>query len=106
MVREAFAANLLWAATLADRMDQLDPIGVDDAEHGRSGQEDLCPVVMRLEETKEPGPLGGAGKQPPIITRQPAIEGPAAPAFERMQQPQGDHLTGPEVSNSNFGFPL
>jgi hypothetical protein len=47
-------------------MDQLDPIGVDDAEHGRSGQEDLCPVVMRREETKEPGTLGEAGKQRPI----------------------------------------
>ena len=63
MIREAFAANLLRAAAFAHRVDQLDAIGVDDAEHGRRGQEDLRPVVMRLEETKEAGPLGEVGKQ-------------------------------------------
>jgi len=42
--------------------DQLDAIGVDDAEHRRSGQEEPGPVVMRLEEPKEPGPLGEVGK--------------------------------------------
>src|SRR5215469_9584944 len=35
--------------------------------------------------------------------RQPAIEGPVAPAFEGMEQPQGDDLTGPEVSLGVFG---
>src|SRR5215475_12611590 len=30
--------------------------------------------------------------------RQPAIKGPVARALERMQQPQGDHLAGPEAS--------
>src|SRR5262249_38063923 len=52
---------------------------------------------MGPEEAKEPGALGEVGQQRPIVTRQPAIEGPVAHAFERMQQPQGDHLTGPEV---------
>jgi hypothetical protein len=52
---------------------------------------------MGREQTKEPGALGEAGKQRPIVTRQPAIEGPVAPAFERVQQPQGDDLAGPEV---------
>ena len=37
VVRYAFAANMLGAAAFADRMDQLDAIGVDYAEHGRSG---------------------------------------------------------------------
>jgi hypothetical protein len=58
---------------------------------------------MRLEETKEPRALGEAGKQRPIIARQPAREGPVAHAFEGMQQPQGDHLTGPEVGFGMFG---
>src|SRR5215467_4066757 len=35
--------------------------------------------------------------------RQPAIEGPVAPACERVQQPQGDHLTGPEAGLGMFG---
>src|SRR4029453_7943193 len=91
------------AATFTDGMDQFNAVSVDDAEHGRSGQEGLRPVVMRLEEPKEPGTLGEAGKQRPIITRQPAIEGPVAPAFEGMQQPQGDHLARPEVRLRMFG---
>src|SRR2546427_3297068 len=103
MVGEAFAADLLGAAAFAHGMDELDAVGVNDPEHRRSSQEDLCPVVMRLEETKEPGTLGEAGKQRPIITRQPAIEGPVAPAFEGVEQPQGDHLTGPEVRLRMFG---
>jgi hypothetical protein len=39
-------------------MDQLDPIGVNDPEHRRGGQEDLRPRLMGHEEAKEPGPLG------------------------------------------------
>src|SRR5215510_655951 len=35
--------------------------------------------------------------------RQPAIEGPVPNAFQRMQQPQSDHLTGPEAGFGVFG---
>src|SRR5712691_8888136 len=56
MIGEAFAADLLRAAALAHGVDQLDAVGVDDAEHGRSGQEDLRPVLMRPEEAKKAGP--------------------------------------------------
>src|SRR5436853_5576409 len=55
MIGEAFPADLLGAAAFAHRMNQLDPIGVDDPEHRRGGQESLRPVVMGREETKEPG---------------------------------------------------
>src|SRR6266480_5402071 len=58
---------------------------------------------MRLEEAKEPRALGEVGKQRPIVARQPAIEGPVAHAFEGVEQPQGDHLTGPEVRLRMFG---
>ena len=61
MVGEAFATNLLRATAFTDGVDQLDAIGVDDAEHSRRGQEDLCPVLMRREEAKEPRPLGEPG---------------------------------------------
>src|SRR5262249_24437094 len=81
MVGEAFAADLLGAAAFAHRMDQLDTIGIDDAEHGRRGQESLRPVLMGLQKTKEPRPLGQAGKQRPIVACQPAIEGPVAHAL-------------------------
>ena len=103
MIREAFAADLPRAAALAHGVDQLEAIGVDDPEHRRGGQERPRPVLMGREETKEPRPLGQAGKQRPIVARQPAIEGPVPPTFEGMQEPQGDDLTGPEVRLGVFG---
>src|SRR5713101_908677 len=103
MIREAFAADLPGAAAFAYGMDQLYPIRVDDPEHRRRGQEGLRPVLMRLEEAKEPRPLRYVREQRAIILRQPAIERPVTPAFERMQQPQGDDLAGPEVGVGVFG---
>src|SRR5262249_2713731 len=58
---------------------------------------------MRREEPKEPGAFGKPRKQRPIIARQPPRAGAVADAFEGMQQPQGDHLTGPEVGLRVFG---
>src|SRR5256886_2966851 len=46
MVGQAFATDLLRAAALAHGVDQLDAVGVDDAEHGWSGQEDLRQVLL------------------------------------------------------------
>src|SRR5215468_5490739 len=103
MVGEAFPANLLGAAAFADGVNELDAIRVDDAEHRRRSQENLRPVLMGLQEPKEPRPLGEAGEQRPIVACQPAIEGPVASAFEGVQESQGDHLTGPEVRLRVFG---
>src|SRR5262245_25092704 len=103
MIGEAFAADLLGAAAFAHGVDQLDAIRVDHPEHGRGGQESPRPVLMSFEETKEPGALGKPRKQWPIIARQPSIEGAVADAFEGMQEPQGDHFTGPEVGLRVFG---
>src|SRR5215475_822995 len=103
MVGQAFATDLLRAPPLPDGVDELDPIRVDDAEHRRRGQEDLRPVLMRLQETKKPRPFGEAGEQHPIVARQPAIEGAIPDPFEGMQQSQGDHLTGPEEGLRMFG---
>src|SRR6266850_1338523 len=88
MVGEAFAADLLRAAAFTHRMDQLDPIRVNDAEHRWGGQKGLRPVVMGLQEAKEPGALGEAGEQGTIVSGQPAIEGAVAHAFEGMEEPQ------------------
>src|SRR5881397_961753 len=65
MIREAFAADLLWAVAFPHGMDQLDPIGVDDPQHRWGGQEELRPVLMGCEEAKEARALGEAGKQRP-----------------------------------------
>ena len=103
MIRNALTADLLRAAALADGVDQLNPIRVDDAEHRRGGQEALRPVLMGHEEAKEPRALGEPGEQRPIVAGQPAIERPIAPAFESMEQPQSDHFTGSEVGLGVFG---
>ena len=58
VVRHAFTADLLRAPALPDGVDELDPLGVDDAEHRRGGQEALRPVLMGHEEAKEPCALG------------------------------------------------
>ena len=58
---------------------------------------------MRLQETKEPRPLGKAGEQRPIVARQPVREGTIPDPFERMQPSQGDHLTGPEEGRRMCG---
>ena len=47
----------------------------------------LNPTEHRCEKTKEPGPLGEAGKQRPIVARQPPIKHTVTPAFQAMQEP-------------------
>jgi hypothetical protein len=60
-------------------------------------------VVMGREETKQPRPFGQEWEQGPKIARQPPIERTVPDALERMQEPQGDHLPGPEVRLRVFG---
>jgi len=103
MIGEAFAANLLETAALAHGVNQLDAVGVNDPQHRRSGQEDLRPVLMRPEEAKEAGALRELGKQRAIVAGQPPIKRAVAHPFKRMQQPQGDHLPGPQVRFRMFG---
>ena len=63
MIGEAFPTDLLRTAAFAHGVNALDAVGVDDAQHRRSGQEDLRPVVMGPEEAKEAGPLGEVGNR-------------------------------------------
>jgi len=58
---------------------------------------------MGPEETKEPGALREPGKQRAIVARQPPVKCAVTDTFERMQEPQGDHLTGPEAGLGMFG---
>ena len=102
MIGKAFAANLAGTPAFAHRVDQLDTVGVNDAGHGRRRQEDPRPVLMGPEEAKEPGALGEAGKQRAIVARQPPVKCAVPDAFEGMEQPQGDDLTGPETSLGMF----
>src|SRR5439155_12426412 len=42
-------------------------------QHRRRRQEALRPILMGLQKTKEPRPLGEAGEQRPRVARQPAL---------------------------------
>src|SRR6266487_5176222 len=46
VIGEAFPTDLLGAAAFTHRMDQLDAVGIDDAEERRGGQESPCPILM------------------------------------------------------------
>jgi len=90
--------------TVADAViEACDPIGVDDAEHRRSGQQDLRPVLMGPEEAQEPRPLGDVGEQGARVSRQPARAHAVPHTLARMPQPPGDHLTGPEAGLGGCG---
>ena len=69
MIRETLTTDLLRAPAFAYRVDQLDPIGVDDPEHRRSGSEDLRPGLMGHEEAQELRAFVEAGTQRPIVAR-------------------------------------
>src|SRR2546425_7566455 len=86
-------------------MDQLDPIRVDDPEHGRGSQEGLRPVLMGREEAKEPRPLGEVGKQRAIVARQPAIERPVAPPLSACRIPRVTISLGHKVAWGCLGMP-
>ena len=61
MSGEAFAADLLRAAACTQGGEQLDAVGVKDAEYCGSRQEGLRPVWGGAEEAQEPRPRGYAG---------------------------------------------
>jgi len=58
---------------------------------------------MGPEKAKEPGTLGEAGKQRPIVAHQPAIERTIAHTFEGMEQAQCHDFTGPQGRVGMFG---
>src|SRR5260221_5364520 len=83
-------SSLFESATVLTVTAHLDPIGVDDPEDRPGGQEDPRAVLMGREEAEETRAFGEAREQGAIVACQPAIEGPVAPAFAGMEQPQGD----------------
>ena len=63
LVGEAVAADLLGTAAFAEGVHARNARRVDDAGHGRSGQDDSEPVLMGREEATEPGACGEARKK-------------------------------------------
>ncbi|HEV2122840.1 MAG TPA: hypothetical protein VGW38_08710 [Chloroflexota bacterium] len=69
-------------------MNELNAVAVDEAEHGRLGQEPPSQVLVGHEQAEEPGPLGQAGQEVAVVPREPAVEGPLPSALEGVEQRQ------------------
>ena len=88
----AFLADLTGRALFSDRMDEFNPIAVNDGEESRLCQKLLTPAVMGMQGTLQTGAVRQASEQGVVIPFQPAIERPKVAAFEREQQPDGDQF--------------
>jgi rhamnulokinase len=97
-VRLAFLADLLLAAPLATRMDQLDPIGIHDGEECRVGQKVTCLLGIVAQQPLQPRPFGKLREEGAVILVQRAVKRSEASPFERKEQPDGDNLTRIQVS--------
>lgn len=78
-------------------------------EDRRCRQESLGPVLVGQEQPEQPEQaraLRHEGEQGGLIARQPAVEGPLAPSFERIEQPQRHHLAGIEQPLGGNGTSL
>src|SRR6266700_6160091 len=104
MIGEAFAADLLGAPAYAHGVNQRDAIRADNPEHGRSGQEDLRPVLMGPEEAKEPCPLRDVWEQGAIVARQPPIERPVAPPLSAGSSPRVTTSLGQRWASGCLGM--
>src|SRR5712691_9751796 len=103
MMREALAAPLRGTPPFAHGVDQRDARGSDDAQPGRSGQEDLRPVLLGPGETQETGAGGEPGEAGALVACQPARKGPVAAPFGRREEGHGDHRSGPAMGLGGFG---
>lgn len=91
-VRLTLPPDLVGTASLADRVDQLDTIAVDDAQQRRVSQKALRPPTMTVEQAKQSRALRQLREQRSIVARQPAVEGAAADPFQGKQQAQRHHF--------------
>ena len=85
LIRQAFLANLLIAAAFPPRMNQLDPVRVHHSDQTGGGQQALSPMLMGIEQPKQPRPIGQRREQGAIVSNEPPIEGPIPNAFECEQ---------------------
>jgi hypothetical protein len=84
-VRFAFLADLCRGALFPDRMNEFNPITVDDSEEGGLCQEAFTPPLMVLQQTLQARPVRQASKQGGVIPVQPPIERTEIATFEREQ---------------------
>ena len=77
--------HLMLATSLSYRMNQLDAVGIDDAQQGRLGQETMAPVLVSTQQPEEAGAVGQLGKQGQMVVRQPTLESPVTHPFNGVE---------------------
>jgi hypothetical protein len=63
----AFLTNLLLQVSFAHRVDQLDPIAVDDTQQTGFDQKAVGPGLMGNQQAKQPGSFWQVGKEEQVI---------------------------------------
>ena len=81
-VRLALLADLSFAAALANGVDQLHAVAVDDREEGRIAQEPCAIVLMAFQQSLQPRSLWQLAEQLAIVSLQPTVERAKVAALE------------------------
>ncbi len=102
VIGQTLCAEWVVAATFPPRVQQFNAKSVGHAQQARLGQGSLGPLLMGLEQTKQPTALGQLGKQGPIVAAEPTVEGMFADAFQGEQQTQRDNLAWLEFGLAMF----
>jgi hypothetical protein len=84
-------------------MNQLDAVGVDDAQQGGLGQETMAPVLVSTQQPEEAGAVGQLGKQGQMIVGQPAVESPVTHPFNGVEQTNSSDLARGKISLRVYG---
>jgi hypothetical protein len=101
-IGQAFASDLLFAASFAARMQQFNPEAIRQSQQTGRCQEGLCPYPMCFQGAKQARAFRQAGKQRSEVVAEPAIEGAATHPFERKDPANCDQLAGIQVSLRMF----
>ncbi len=92
MIRFAFLADLMRAASFPNGVKKLDTESVSHTLYGCFGQKQVCPFAVSLEEAKQAGALRQVREKMEPIAFDPSIESPCANTLD-SKQPQRARAT-------------
>src|SRR5262245_19468293 len=103
VLRAALPAERRRAAPRAQGGEACAAAGVQAPAPRRGGHASPRPSLRGGEEPTAPGARGQPWTERSRGARPPALKGPRAPAWERLQAPEGAHRTGPQVRRGGLG---
>src|ERR671914_1398912 len=88
----------------SDGVKQLNAVAIHHSQQRGGSQEPVGPGLLGPEQPEETSTMGQLGKQGLVVVGQPAIESPGAHAFDGVEQPDSDRLTGPQPGLGMLGY--